>query len=181
MAILDIGTNPGFQYNIAVNPARRLVFFGGASVVCYNYKTNQWSRVSAYDGLSLFSINDKTADIGVVRNLVVGPADLQKQLTSYVAQTATITTGAPNINQGGRAVVNGLRPIVNGGTYSVRVGVQDKPSDAVSYSSATSVNTRSGMANFRSEGRYIRAELTITGGFTTANGADVIYSAHGRV
>lgn len=167
------------QINMAVNKARHLVFFEG-SEVSYNYKTQQWTAVPAYDGLGFYSVNSKSTSIGLVR-YSAGSVDLQSQLTSYVAQTALITTGAPNINPGGRAVVNGIRPIVNGGTYSVRVGVQDKPSDAVSYSAATSVNTRSGMANFRSEGRYIRAELTITGGFTTANGADVIYSAHGRV
>ncbi len=110
-----------------------------------------------------------------------GSVDLQNQLTSFVAQTAILTTGAPNINPGGRAVVTDIRPIVNGGTYSVRVGTQDVPSDAVSYSSATVVNSRSGMANFLAEGRYHRTELTITGGFTTAVGADVIFSESGRV
>ncbi len=167
------------QQNIVVNKKRHLIFFEG-SEACYNYKTDQWTTVPAYDTLGFFSVNTKGSSIGVVR-YSSGSVDLQSQLTTYVPQTAVLETGAPNINQGGRVVANGVRPIVNGGTYSVRLGVQDKPADAVSYSSATSVNSRSGMANFRSEGRYVRSELTITGGFDTANGADIIFTPQGRV
>jgi len=167
------------QQNIAVNKARHLIFFEG-SETCYNYKTQQWTHVPAYLDLGFFSFNSKTVSIGLVR-FSSGSVDLQEQLTSFVAQTALLTTGAPNINQGGRAVVNGIRPIVNGGTYSLRVGVQDDIDDAVSFSAATVINARSNTANFRSEGRYHRAELTITGGFTTANGVDIDFAAAGRV
>jgi len=168
------------QQNIAVNKARHLIFFEGTEV-CFNYKTAQWTRVTAYVGFGMYSVNSKTASIGLVRFADVRSVSLQDQLISFPAQTALFTTGAPNINQGGRAVVNGVRPIVNGGTYSLRVGVQDDIDDAVSFSAATVINGRSNMANFRSEGRYHRAELTITGGFTTANGVDVEFSPAGRV
>jgi len=167
------------QQNIAVNKARHLIFFEGSDI-CFNYKTGQWTTVPAYAGLGVFSVNSKTASIGLVR-FSANSVDLQAQSTSFVPQTALFTTGAPNINQGGRAVVNGVRPIVNGGTYSLRVGVQDDIDDAVSFSAATVINTRSNTANFRSEGRYHRAELTITAGFTTANGVDVDFSEAGRV
>ena len=167
------------QQNIAVNKDRHLIFFEG-SEACYNYKTQQWSQIPAYLDLVFYSISSKVVDIGLVR-YSAGSVALQFQSTSYPAQDAVITTAAPNINPGGRAVVNGVRPIVNGGTYSIRVGVQDKPSDAISYSAATVINARSGMANFRSEGRYIRTELTITGGFTTAMGADIDFTEQGRV
>jgi hypothetical protein len=166
------------QQNIAVNKSRHLIFFEDDQV-CYNYKTQQWTQIPAYAGLGFFSINSKAFDVGLVI-FSAGSVDLQAQANTYVPQTAIITTGAPNINPGGRAVVGGVRPIVNGGTYSVRVGVQDKPDDAVSYSTATSINARSGMANFRSEGRYVRAELTITGGFDTAMGADIDFAEQGR-
>jgi len=167
------------QLNAVANKSRHMVFFEGYEF-CYNYKTDQWTSLPAYDGLGFFSVNSKTVSIGLVV-YSAGSVDLQEQLTSYVPQTAVFETGAPNINPGGRAVVGGVRPIVNGGTYSVRVGVQDVPADAVSYSSATVINTRSGMANFRSEGRYVRTELTITGGFTTATGVEVEFSEQGRV
>ena len=167
------------QQNITVNKARHLIFFEGTEL-CYNYKTQQWTRVPAYLNLGFYSVNSKSASIGLVR-FSSGSVDLQSQLTSYVAQSATITTGAVDLHQGGRSVVNGLRPIVNGGTYAIRIGIQDDVDDAVSWSTSTVINGRSNMANFRSEGRYIRAELTITGGFTTALGADVDFSEQGRV
>jgi len=176
---MAVGPSQTQQRNTTSNKARHLIFFEG-SELCYNYKTQQWTRIPAYDGIGFYSVNSKITSIGLVR-FSSGSVDLQDQLTSFVAQAAVLTTGAPNINAGGRTVVSGIRPIVNGGTYSIRVGVQDVPSDAISYSSATVINSRSGMANFNAEGRYHRTELTISGGFTTANGVDVEFSTAGRV
>ena len=167
------------QSNIALNPARNLAFFEGTEL-CFNYKTMQWTEIPAYDGIGPFSVNSRTADFGLVR-YSSGAVSLQTQAATSNPQDAVITTAAPNINQGGRAVVTGVRPIHNGGTASLRVGIQDDPNDAVSYSTATSVNSRSGMANFREEGRYHRMELTLTGGFDTINGADIEFSSQGRV
>ena len=168
------------QSNIVINKARNIAFFEGTNL-CFNYKTGQWSRIPAYDTIGVYSVNSKAASFGLVR-YSSGSVDLQTQnYANSTAQTATVTTAAANLNQGGRSVVNGLRPIHNGGTASVRVGVQDDPADAVSYSTATSVNARSGMANFREEGRYHRMELTVTGGFDTLNGADVEFSPSGRI
>lgn len=167
------------QQNIAVNRARHLIFFEGDEL-CYNYKTQQWTEITAYLDLGVYSVNSKTSDIGLVR-FSSGSVDLQSQLTSYDAQTAVITTGSPNINPGGRAVVNGVRPIANGGTYAVRVGTLDDINGTVSWSASTVVNTRSNMANFRAEGRYHRVEITVTGGFTTIMGADIEFTAQGSV
>lgn len=166
------------QRNIAVNRARHLVFFEGSDV-CYNYKTKQWTATPAWTGLGMYSVNSKSNDIGLVR-FSAGSVDLQTQGTA-VPQAAVITTAAADINQGGRSVVNGVRPLANGGTLSVRVGVQEDIGGTVTWSTATSVNSRTNMANFRSEGRYVRAEVTITGGFTTVLGADIDVTPQGRV
>ena len=167
------------QKNIAVNKARHIIFFESEEL-CYNYKTQQWTEIPAYANIGLYSVKSKTADIGLVR-FSSGSVDLQTQTTSHDAQTAVITTGSPNINPGGRAVVNGVRPIANGGTYAVRVGTLDDIDGTVAWSASTSVNTRSNTANFRAEGRYHRAELTVTGGFTTIMGADVDFTPQGKV
>lgn len=167
------------QSNIAVNKARHLIFFEGTEL-CYNYKTQQWSEITAYDGLGMYSINSKAHDIGLVI-FSSGSVDLQAQSTSFPAQTAVLTTAATDPNEGGRSVLTGVRPRSNGGTHAVRVGVQDSISGAVTWSASTSVHSRSGMANFRSEGRYLRIEDTITGGFTSFIGADVDFTPAGRV
>ena len=167
------------QQNIAFNKARNLIFFEG-SELCYNYKTQQWTECPAYAGLGFYSYNSKLVSIGVIR-YSAGSVSITVGNTGTVAQTATITTGAIDPNTGGRGVVTGVRPIANGGTYAVRVGVQDDIDAAVTWSASTVVNTRSNMANFRSEGRYVRVETVITGGFTTAMGADVEFVAQGSV
>lgn len=179
------------QRNVVANPTRHLVFFPGSSssaddsVLCYNYKTGQWTHATAYDGVGLFSVNEQTYDIGLVR-FSSGSVDLQEQSTLHVAQDATLETAARDIHQGGRVVVSGVRPRVNGGTVAVRVGVQDAIDDAVTYSTGTALNSRSNMSHFRgaantAEGRYVRAEIVITGGFETAMGADIDFAPQGRV
>lgn len=166
------------QPQIAVNKARHLVFFEGTEIA-YNYKTGQWTSCSAYDGYGFYSVNSKAHDIGLVV-FSSGSVDLQAQSTSYPAQTGTITTGATDVAQGSRGVVSGVRPLVNGGTNTVRVGVQDNIGDSVTWSTVTSVNSRTGMANFRSEGRYHRVEVTLSD-HTTCWGADVDFTPTGRV
>ena len=167
------------QQNIAINKARGMAFFEG-SEVCFNYKTKQWTAVPAYLDLGVFSVDSKTQDIGLVR-YSSGSVDLQEQLTSYPAQTAIITTGATDPNTGGRATVQGVRPLADGGTHTVRVGVQDGLGDTPTWSTVTSPHSRTNMANFRSEGRYVRVESTIAGGFTTVWGADVDFTPGGHV
>ena len=133
----------GFQAGPMFSGSEQLSNYLRLSFAHYNYKTQQWTHIPAYLDFGVFSVlggNAKAFDFGLVR-FSSGSVDLQFQANTFVPQTALFTTGAPNINQGGRAVVNGIRPIVNGGTYSVRVGVQDDIDDAVSFSAATSINS----------------------------------------
>ena len=174
---------PTKQTNIVANKLRHLIFFEGQEL-CFNYKTGQWSEIPAYDGLGMFSVNSTDADIGLVR-YSSGSVDLQVQATTDEAQTATLETASADLNEGGRSVITGVRPLINGGTTTVQVGIQDALNDAVSYSTATSLNSRTGMANFRDksniEGRYVRTKYSITGGFTTALGADIDFAPSGNV
>ena len=168
------------QKNIAVNKARHLIFFEGSDVV-YNYKTQQWTDCTAYTDIGMYSHNNKNVSIGLVR-FSSGSVDLQGQSVGFVAQTAIIATGATDPNREGRTVVNGVRPLVSGGsTVTVRVGVQDSIGGAVTYSSAITPHSRTGMAPFRSEGRYVRIEVTLAGGFTTALGVDIDFAPQAKV
>ena len=167
------------QTNIVVNKARHLVFFEGEDI-CYNYATGQWSAVPIYDGYGLFSVNSKTADIGLVV-YDTGSVQLQEQATSDEAQTAVFATGALDLNTGGRAVVKGVRPLTNGGTATVRGGTMSDLGTTITYSTSTSVNSRTKFASMRKEGRYIRAEVTLADGFTTFIGADIDFEPQGRV
>ena len=167
------------QTQIVANPARCLIFIE-TDDLCYNYKTGQWTELPAYSGLKYFGVNDKDYVIGLQRTSGTA-VDLQIQTVNYTAQTATFETGSYDLNQFGRTVITGVRPLINGGTNTVRLGVQDNLNDSVTWSTSVSVNSRTGMANWRSEGRYVRTEITSTGGFTTAQGADVEFAPAGKV
>ena len=170
---------PTKQTNIVGNPSRGLVFFEG-EVICFNYKTNQWSRVPAYDGYGIFSVDDNGYDIGLVV-YSAGSVDLQVQEISDVAQDATISTGATDPNEGGRGIVTGVRPLINGGAPTVQVGSQDSLTDSTDWTTATAINSRTGMANFRKEGRYVRVSVSVSGGFNHIVGADVDFTPSGSV
>jgi hypothetical protein len=167
------------QTNAVSNKSRGVVLFEGQEL-CYNYKTDQWTTIPAYDGLGMYSVYDPDALIGLIR--FSGTAvDVQKQNNTGVAQTAVLETAETDPNTGGRTVLNGIRPLVNGGTVTVRSGVRNDLNTTVSYSTVTSLNSRTGFANMRSEGKYHRAEITIADGFTSALGADVDFTPAGKV
>lgn len=166
--------------NVSVNPSINCVFFESQNL-CYNTKTQQWTRLPFLDGRAYVSIDDPDGIIGQAYGTLGN--NYMQIVTSNGgdAQTATITTGANDINRGGRVIVSGVRPLYNGGTHAVRVGVQDRISDAVTWSSTATPLTRTGYANLITEGRYIRAEITTTGGFNTGLGADLQVANGGRV
>lgn len=168
---------------VAKNEKRNLIFFEDKALV-YNYKTDQWSRATGYSGLGFFTLNSLNDDIGLIRTSS-GSVDLQNQALTDDALDATIETASDDKTTGGRTVITGVRPLVNGGTVTVQVGVQDNLDDSVSYSTAASPNSRSNTANFRdlsnTEGRYVRTRYSISGGFTTAQGADIEYHKSGDV
>jgi hypothetical protein len=171
------------QKTMAVNFGRRLVFFPNedGKILAFNYGTNQWSEIPAYSGLSLHSVNDKDSVIGINR-FSGNSVDLQSQnATDGVAQDATLETGAVDFNPGGRAVVTGVRPFINGGTKTVRIGKQDDLSDSATYSSSASLFPRTGKADFREESRFHRVEVVISGGFEAAQGVDVEFEPQGFV
>ena len=167
------------QTNIVGNPSRGLIFFEGEEL-CYNYKTNQWTRIPAYDTYGMFSVDENTHDIGLII-YSSGSVDLQIQDHDAIAQDATLSTGATDPNKGGRVVITGVRPLINGGTPTVQVGTQVSVTDSTNWTDATSVNSRTGMANFRAEGRYVRISVSVSGGFNHIMGADVEFAAHGRL
>jgi hypothetical protein len=166
------------QYNIVANPRLNVISFEDNNV-CYNYKTNQWTRTPAFAGRVYFPPRD---EVSIAGQIVYSGTDVDIQTSEGgIAQSAKLVTADGNLNQGGRAVINGVRPLVDGGVWSVRVGTRNNLSDGVSWSASTTVNTRAGFANMRKEGRYARAEYTNSNGFTTAIGADIEFSPQGRL
>lgn len=171
------------QQNVCVNEAISCVFFASRSL-CYNYKTDQWSRIPFYAGLNYFNLNSETGIIGRVADLttLAGLTDGD----GGVDAISILETSAREPNPGGRGVIESVRPISNGGTHSVFVGIQDFAGDSVSFVTGTSLNSRSRESHFRGnlnvpEGRYVRVRDTITDGFDTAIGAYIEAFPQGEV
>ena len=71
---------------------------------------------------------------------------------------------------GFRSFVSGVRPLVDTLDAQVRLGKRNFPSDSVTWTSAKTVNARSGVARFNAgdnpDARYHRAEIVIPSGTT---------------
>lgn len=95
---------------------------------------------------------------------------------SATAGTAVIETGDFELNEGGRAYVDAIKPHVeSSGTapsVTVAIGYRDSLSANPSYTSETTPNSRTGFANVRVDAKYARARETITGNFEKATGLE---------
>jgi hypothetical protein len=89
-----------------------------------------------------------------------------------VPGTALITSAELEPNPGGYTSEFAVKPLVDQASVTVAMGTRDTRSAAVSYSSETTANSRSGFANFRGSARYHRARLSITGTFNAAQGIE---------
>ena len=86
------------------------------------------------------------------------------------ALDATLETG----EFGGidRSEINEIMPIVDGGTHTVQMGTRETQAGTVSWGSASTENS-SGICPVRSNSRYQRARVNITGDFNFALGVEV--------
>ena len=166
------------QKNVVANAAIDTVFFQDQNIA-YNYNTGQWTRNSALSGKVYFPQEGESTVVGQITYSGTS-VDVQTS-EGGAATTALITTSEADLNPGGRALVNNVKPLVDGGTWTVRVGTRADLSSSVSWSASTSTNSRTGQANLRKEGRYMRAEFTCSDDFNTALGTEVNFVPAGSV
>lgn len=86
----------------------------------------------------------------------------------------TIETPEKYVVPGQRIFVRSSRPMTDGGTPSVALGVRDRLQDSVTYGTATAMNAI-GACPQRISGRYLRARLTLSAGetFTHIEGVEL--------
>jgi hypothetical protein len=93
------------------------------------------------------------------------------------AGSAVLETGDIEFNEGGRAFLDAIKPHVESSATApamgVRIGTRDDLGTTPSYTSTTAAFARTGFANFRSDAKYHRVELNITGNFRKAIGFEV--------
>lgn len=164
----------------------------------YNYVTKQWSTAepgqmdclfrfysestatdsaTTYDNPDTGAYQDVPTDsaifVGGVATLAAVDVNEKAVLFNGAALTATFETGEVRLNPSGKALVTSISPLIEGAnsTISVSVGTRDTPQNMVTYSDAVTINGE-GEANLFSHGRYHRARMSVSGGFTKAYGIE---------
>ena len=96
--------------------------------------------------------------------------DTDHKSGSFSGQTleATIDTGEFNPGNGSRSVIRGLRPLIDGGSPTIRLGAREVQQNAVTFADPVSL-TPAGMAPVYGSGRYFRVRAVIPAGDTWSN------------
>jgi len=97
-------------------------------------------------------------------------------------KAARFTTGEGQLIADSRAFIRNIRPLVQGtvGNISATVGQRDLLTNAVVWGSASNMNTTIGDCPVRSNARYHRFRIDVTGGFQRVMGIDIDFTREGR-
>lgn len=99
-------------------------------------------------------------------------ADLKHGFFEGTPMTAVIETREVEPHPGRRTTLTACRALVDGGSVSVRAGVRSGMESAVSYKAGRTARD-GGRIPLRASGRYCRFEMTLTGDWTDAVGAQI--------
>jgi hypothetical protein len=167
-------------------------------LIIYNWAKSKWSRaevntecLSQYAAISYTledldaissSLDDLSASLDS-RVYTQGSRSLGAFNTSHKLATfsgtaldATVDTGEVNLNEGGRANVTMVEPLVDGATASVAVGERNLLSASVSYGSAVAQDAFGGCPVL-SNAKFQRFRVTTSGAFNFAQGVRVDWTA----
>lgn len=177
-------------------------------ILMYNYSPNatkRWSYaevdteiiyISVSEGYTIDSLDTVSSNIDTLSpsldsrvwtgdNYILSGFNSSHKLGTFTgsALAATIDTTEGQLIEGGKAILRLLRPLVQATgatTITVQVGTRNNLTDSVTFGSAISANSM-GEFNCRSNARYHRVRTNISGGFTHAQGMQVIkYTSGGR-
>jgi len=176
-------------------------------ILMYNYAPEAKTRWSYCDGLNLEFINISISEGTTLEQLDAISASLDALTVSldsrtwtgetYIlsgfdsshkqvnftgdALTALLETTEAQLTPSGRTNLLRVRPVVDGsGTVAMQLGTRNLLSESVTWGSALSVD-QVGDVQTRSNARFHRARVNISGGFNHAQGIDVIeYKPAGR-
>lgn len=154
----------------AFDPWNELVVFGnGAWTFNFNPLTSWWT-VCQQGHVILFTPGINPSQPQRLRGF-----NASNVLGNFAATagTAVITTGEVEFAPGRYSHIAGVKPLVSGTeSITVAVGTRNDQDTTPSFTSEVAPTTRTGFSDFRSEARYHRARVTITGAFTKAIGVE---------
>lgn len=176
------------------------------SVLAYNYMENRFTPItesisclflSKSFGYTMDTLDNVNTNLDLITpsldspyweggNQQVGTFDSNNNYGTLTgaALTATIDTLESDPNPGGISYFDGVRPIftdsIGNGVVTVTPLTRFTENTPYTTGAAAAVNTRNGMCNFRASGRYIRARISISGGFDDIVGVDIYASPAGE-
>jgi len=176
--------------------------------IIYDYVNKKWSHGEfncewIYNGLgvgyTLETLDDLSADLDLLEasldsreytggalQLAAFNTDHKKSTFSGTALNACVETAEVQVfkNQveSRRALVNGVRPLVDGvdTTLTVQVGQRNKQNEPITYGSVVSPESGTNIAHFRSNARYHRFRVLTSNDFDHALGVEVYAKPTGR-
>jgi len=176
------------------------------SVIAYNYMENRFMPITESIscmfltksfGYTMDTLDNVNTNLDLITpsldspyweggNQQVGTFDANNNYGTLTgaALAASIDTIETDPNPGGISYFDGARPIftdsVGNGVVTVTPSTRRTENSAYTVGAAASVNTRTGICNFRASGRYMKATIGITGGFDALMGADVYIQPAGE-
>lgn len=174
-------------------------------ILAFNYSptaTKRWAQASGLDieylyrsfglGVTLEGLDAYSSSIDDLpfsldsrmwignSSVLSGFSNVHKQVNfTGTALNAVVETQEAQVYEGFRSTINRIRPLVDGsGSITVQIGTRNILSESVSWGSAISPEAN-GDFSVRSNARYHRARLNISGGFNFVQGIDILDSRKG--
>lgn len=186
-----------------VDPYKKIIWWqvplngGESALLGYNYKNGRWCYAEddieemvdlttpaiTIDGLDLLyaTIDDVTPAFdsrlftGGLPLFAVFTTDHHLATLTGAPKAATFDTWEMQHTPGRRTFVKGVRPVLDATTFTMKIASASRYSgSAMSFGTAVSPNTRSGMCEFRSDGLLHQYRLQIAAGetWTQVDGLD---------
>ena len=206
----DFDSNYDYRMSASVDPLNEVAMWSYTStaspsgqpdkIIMYNYVLNKWSlaEIEADYLAPMFSAGYTVDDLDNISATVDG---LSTQLDSRFFKggqyffggaygdkiytftgaplTATIETGEAPISMGRHSIVTRAYPYYEDGTITLSVGTRDTQAATPSYTSNVAPND-DGFVPFRASGRYHRAKITLSDGWSKVIGLDIEARQVGR-
>lgn len=206
----DFDSNFADRMSASVDPLNEVAMWSYTStqsptgqpdkIIMYNYVLNKWS-IAEVEADYLAPIFSAGYTVDALDNLAATVDGLEIQLDSrfykggqYVfggaygdkiyafsgaALTGTIETAEAPVSMGKHSIITRVYPYYEDGSVTMAIGTRNTQGDTVTFTGAGSENNE-GFVPFRSQGRYHRARMTISGGWSKALGIDIEAREIGR-
>lgn len=104
---------------------------------------------------------------------IMGFSGSQLGVFTGASKVATLETGEQDENPFGRIFIRGVRPLLTGNPSAVTVALATRDSQdnaSRTFGAPTSRTSRTGVCDFRTQGRFLSSRLVVTGGFDRVTG-----------